>query len=164
MSGKWANGLYTVKHPEKYVGNTVPRYRSSWEAHFFRFLDEHPAVLQWASESIRIPYRNPLTGKVSSYIPDILMVYLSANDQKVVELIEIKPSSQSSISEAKGLVDKAQAIINTAKWEAARAWCRQQGIVFRVVTEKDLFVSTRARKPRRPKPKKVSNVRSKQKT
>jgi len=161
MRGKWANGLFTVTHPEKYVGNTVPRYRSSWEAHFFRFLDEHPSVLQWASESIKIPYRHPLTGKISSYIPDIFMVYLNSNGSKVAEIIEIKPSSQTSLTEAKGSVDKIQAVVNTAKWEAARAWCRHQGLVFRVVTEKDLFASTRARKPRRPKPKKVANVKGK---
>lgn len=35
---KWANGLYTVKNKEKYIGNKPPRFRSSWERSFFFIL------------------------------------------------------------------------------------------------------------------------------
>jgi hypothetical protein len=30
---------------------------------FFKYLDNNPAIIQWASEPITIPYRNPFTGK-----------------------------------------------------------------------------------------------------
>ena len=50
----WANGIYEVANPEKYAGNKKPRYRSSWEHAFMRFADNHPSVIQWASESIKI--------------------------------------------------------------------------------------------------------------
>jgi hypothetical protein len=51
------------------------------------------------SESIAIPYRNPITGKSSQYIPDILMTYRTRGNQVRAELIEIKPRKQSVIEE-----------------------------------------------------------------
>lgn len=139
MSSKFAQGVYTVMNPAKYVGSSAPKYRSSWENTFFRFLDTHPSVLQWASESVRIPYQNPITGKVSSYIPDLLIQYVDKGNRVKVELVEIKPSTQTSLHEAKSKHDKLHAIINEAKWRAAYAWCHSQGITFRVVTERELF-------------------------
>jgi len=59
---RFAQGVYTVINREKYVGNGLPRFRSSWEFNFMSFLDTNTNVLQWVSESIRIPYRHPLTG------------------------------------------------------------------------------------------------------
>ena len=35
--------------------------------------------------------------------------------------------------------NQAAWIVNQAKWEAARAYCQQKGIYFRIVTEKDIF-------------------------
>ena len=28
---RFATGIYNPKHPEKYAGNTPPKYRSGWE-------------------------------------------------------------------------------------------------------------------------------------
>ena len=59
----YSRGKYEVKNPDKYVGLKKPTYRSSWEAAFMRFCDNHPSISKWASESVKIPYVNPLTGK-----------------------------------------------------------------------------------------------------
>ena len=67
MSSKFAQGRYSLKNPAKFIGNKTPMYRSSWEFAFMKFCDESPSVSNWASESIRIPYRNPLTGKMTIY-------------------------------------------------------------------------------------------------
>lgn len=136
---KWAQGIYEVKNPQKYVGKGKPKYRSSWEMMFFTFCDNNPAVLQWASESIHIPYRNPLTGKQTIYIPDVFMFYQNKHGQQIAELIEIKPSKQTNLQEARSMRDKAHAVINQAKWAAAIAYCKRIGIKFRVVTEAELF-------------------------
>ena len=72
---KWAQGIFTPTNPEKYVGKNKPRYRSGWEFTFMQFCDKNDSVLQWASEAIAIPYRNPLTGKMSNYVPDFFIVY-----------------------------------------------------------------------------------------
>jgi hypothetical protein len=62
MSLKFSQGTYAVKNPDKYIGVGNPRYRSSWELSVMRMLDENDAIQQWASESVKIPYRDPLTG------------------------------------------------------------------------------------------------------
>jgi hypothetical protein len=137
---KFAQGKYTLKFPEKYVGNKTPTYRSSWEFAFMRFCDEHTSVEQWASEAIKIPYRNPLTGKNTIYVPDFFIVYGDKVGKKRVELIEVKPANQ-TLREKVGRSKHNQAhyVINQAKWQAARAWCSQKNIFFRIINEQDMF-------------------------
>ena len=136
---RWANGIYALTNPDKYVGKGQPRYRSGWEHAFFRFCDNNNFVLQWASESIAIPYRNPLTGKMSQYIPDILMTYKTKDNKVKAELIEIKPKKQSVIESKMSSKERAIVAINYAKWDAATKWCQRQGLTFRVITEDDMF-------------------------
>ena len=136
---RWANGIYTLMNPAKYVGKGLPRYRSGWEHAFFKFCDSNDAVLQWASESIAIPYRNPITGKSSQYIPDILMTYRTRGNQVRAELIEIKPKKQSVIEEKMSSRDRAVVAINHAKWHSATLWARKNGLTFRVITEDQMF-------------------------
>jgi hypothetical protein len=136
---RWANGTYTLQNPAKYVGKGTPRYRSGWEHAFFKFCDSNDAVLQWASESIAIPYRNPITGKSSQYIPDILMTYRTRGNQVRAELIEIKPKKQSVIESKMSARDRAVVAVNYAKWDAATKWAKRNGLIFRVITEDDMF-------------------------
>ena len=136
---RFANGSYTLTNPVKYVGKGTPRYRSGWEHAFFKFCDSNDAVLQWASESIAIPYRNPITGKSSQYIPDILMTYRTRGNQVRAELIEIKPRKQSVIEEKMSSRDRAVVAVNYAKWAAAQKWAKNNGLIFRVITEDDMF-------------------------
>ena len=136
---KWAQGTYTVVNRAKYVGNGDPRYRSGWELSFMRFLDSNDSVLQWASEAVRIPYRHPLTGKQTIYVPDFLITYRTRNNQMRAELIEIKPKKQSVVESKMSSRDRAVVAINYAKWASAQKWCKQQGLMFRVLTEQDMF-------------------------
>ena len=147
---RFASGKYTLKNPQKYLGKTQPTYRSGWEFAFMKFCDEHPNVDGWASESVRIPYRNPLTGKQTIYVPDFLVSYIDKNSKRHVELMEVKPKNQ-TIKENLGRSKHNQAhfIMNQAKWEAAKAWCRQRSIFFRVVTEDDMFAGTKGNSRRR---------------
>jgi len=136
---KYANGFYQITNPGKYVGKKTPHYRSGWEHTFMRFCDNNPNVLQWASESIHINYVNPFTNRPTIYVPDFFIVYVDKSGAKKAELIEIKPSSQSALESAKSTRDQAAAVLNMYKWQAAQAWCKNQGITFRVVTENDIF-------------------------
>ena len=141
---KYAQGIFTPKNPDKYVGQGTIRYRSSWEMVFMQFCDNNPKVIKWASESIRIPYRNPLSGKQTVYVPDFFMVYQGKDGQPTAELIEIKPKKQTMISEkTHSARDKAAVAVNHAKWAAAMAWSKRNGIKFRVITEEDIFYSGR---------------------
>jgi len=136
---KYANGFYQLLNPAKYVGKKTPHYRSGWEHTFMRFCDNNPSILQWASESIHINYVNPFTNKPTIYVPDFFIVYVDKSGARRAELIEIKPSTQATLESAKSARDKAAAVLNMYKWQAAQAWCKSQGIAFRIVTENDIF-------------------------
>ena len=131
MLPRFARGKFSPKNQEKYVGTKTPTYRSSWEHAFMRLCDEHPNVYQWASESIKIPYRHPFTGKYTVYVPDFFVVYTDKNGGKHAELVEVKPKAQTNIYDAgKSQGKKKQAVINMAKWEAANAYAKQNKIRF----------------------------------
>ena len=137
---RFAQGKYTIANPEKYVGKKNPTYRSSWEFHFMRFCDTNPYVQKWASEAISIPYRCPLTGKQTIYVPDFFIQYIDKNSKVQTELIEVKPQNQTLKEKVgKNRNNQIQYVRNMAKWRAAQIWCKAQGIKFRVINEQDLF-------------------------
>jgi hypothetical protein len=136
----YAQGKYKPKNPHKYVGKHEPRYRSGWELTFMIFCDNNENVISWASEAIQIPYRNPLTGKQTVYVPDFFVMYEDKQGNKKAEIVEIKPKKQSLIeSRVTNARDRAAVAINHAKWGAAMAYCKRAGLTFRVITEDDLF-------------------------
>ena len=132
-------GFYEVKNSSKYVGNGKPKFRSGWEMTFMMFLDSNDNVINWASEPVRIPYRNPLTGKMTMYVPDFIVTYRGPKETVRAELIEIKPKKQSLVESKMKDRDKAIVAVNYAKWHAATLWAKQNGLTFRVITEEDIF-------------------------
>jgi hypothetical protein len=140
----FAQGTFTPKNGHKYVGKHEPKYRSGWELTFMTFCDSNDHIIYWASESLRIPYRHPLTGKPTNYIPDFFVMYENKFGKKIAEVVEIKPKKQSLIeSKTASARDRMIVAINHAKWAAAMAYCKQQGYSFRVITEDDLFYNGR---------------------
>ena len=137
---RFAQGKFTLKNPDKYIGGRTPTYRSSWEFAFMRMCDTNENISKWASESIKIPYRNPFTGKYTIYVPDFFIVYADRNGKQHVELIEVKPANHTFKEQlGKSQSNRAQYVLNQAKWVAARAYCKQKGMYFRVVNEGDIF-------------------------
>jgi len=143
---KYAQGKYVVKNREKYVGRKEPTYRSSWEFSFMLFCDNNPSILQWASEPFMVPYRNPFTGRNTIYVPDFMITYVDRNQQKHAEVIEVKPTKEISIENARSTRDRAAVALNMAKWSAANDFCKQYGMRFRVVTEQDIYQNTARRR------------------
>jgi len=143
MSLKYNQGVYKIKNPEKYVGSKDPVFRSGWELTFMTFCDNNPSIQQWASEPVKIPYKDPLTGKNTVYVPDFLIHYVDKNMKTHVEMVEIKPLKQTVLEKVgKNPYDQAQYVKNMAKWESARAWCRGRGILFRIINESDIYQNT----------------------
>ena len=140
---KFSQGTYQVINKDKYVGIRAPRWRSGWEFSFMKFCDSNDHILQWASESIQIPYRHPLTGKQTIYVPDFLITYRTRNNTMRAELIEIKPKKQSVVESKMSSRDRAVVAINYAKWAQATKWAQRNGMTFRVLTESDLFYNGR---------------------
>jgi hypothetical protein len=137
---KFAQGRYELKNPEKYIGLKSPTYRSSWEWAVMSMCDNNPAINKWASESIKIPYRCPLTGKQTIYVPDFFVSYTDKGGRPHAELWEVKPANQAIREQVgKSKINQAHYVKNMAKWEAARAWCKQQNIMFRILSENDIF-------------------------
>jgi hypothetical protein len=137
-------GVFTPKNPTKYVGTYPIIFRSAWELTFMNTCDNHPNIQQWSSESIKIPYQHPLTGRWHQYIPDFFVIFVDKNGRKRGEILEIKPASQNPrnpVAVQKAKTRKAQEIllVNQAKWIAAEAWCKKQGIVFRIMTQEQLY-------------------------
>ena len=141
---KFMQGKYVVKEATKYVGKKEPTYRSSWELAFMRMCDNHPNITKWASENVKIPYRSPLDGKYHNYVPDFMVQYTDKNGSQHVELIEIKPSTQTSLKNARSRGDAMQTALNAAKWTAAQ----RKGIRFKVINEDQIFKNNKPRKPK----------------
>ena len=105
-----------------------------------KMCDENAGIQQWASESIKIPYRDPLTGKNTVYVPDFLVVYVDKKQGKHAELWEVKPRSQTVLEAVgKNAYNQAHYIKNMAKWQVARQWSKKHGLTFRVINESDIF-------------------------
>ncbi len=145
-SRKFSQGYYTLINPEKYVGKGKIIYRSSWEHMLCRFCDTNENILEWASEPLRIPYTNPLTGKKTTYVPDFLIRYRDKNNKIHTELVEVKPHDQSTLREGMNPKQRAIVALNEAKWEMARKWCKKQNIKFRILTEKNMYYQTGRKK------------------
>lgn len=155
-------GRFIPKNPQKYAGDpTNIMFRSSWEVAAMKFLDSSKAVLKWGSEEIKIPYLKPIidpvTGRASlkpaNYFPDFVVVYQDKEGNVQTEILEIKPLKESLQEKAKTDRDKMALAVNIAKWKAAEAFARANGMKFRVITEQSLFKQAPA-KPKKPRGKK----------
>ena len=140
MTSKFRQGYYTPVNPEKYAGDvTKIRYMSSWELEFDKFLDNNPNILRWASECVPIPYIKPTDGRVHKYYPDYWVEYRNRDGQIIQEIIEIKPANQVQLGRRPSTYQQLTHAVNMAKWESCKKFCDARGIVFRVLTENELF-------------------------
>lgn len=143
---RYLQGTFIPSNPNKYVGdvNNI-RYRSGWEKRAMVWFDTQPSILKWGSEEVIVPYISPADNKVHRYFPDFLIQYQTrAGDIKKM-LVEIKPAAQcvppkQKKKTARMINEVTTYLINQAKWEAAKAWCADKGIEFRVLTEHDLGI------------------------
>jgi len=134
-------GLYRPTNPKKYVGNTKQIvYRSLLERRFMRYCDLNKDILYWASEELPVRYYSPLDKKYHRYFPDF--VVKTVNNDKY--MIEIKPSRQAVKPKPPKKKTKSymresfEYIKNQAKWQAAKLYCEDKGMQFKIITEKDL--------------------------
>lgn len=138
-NSKYSQGTFIPKNPEKYIGTNKSVYRSSWEFDMMNTCDLNPSIMRWGSETVSIPYKCPLTGKIKQYFPDFFISYMDKNGNTINECIEIKPAKQSLVEKAKAKRDKIQILVNQAKWQAAGIFCKNNGFSFRVINEYDMY-------------------------
>lgn len=131
--------VFNPKNPKKYAGDSKKIVcRSLWERNVCKFCDDHPNILKWSSEEIVIPYISPIDNKIHNYFPDFLIQFKN-NSGIHTWMIEVKPKKQTILKENASKKEKAIWLINTAKWQAAAEYCKKHSIVFKVITEKELF-------------------------
>lgn len=131
--------IFKPDNPEKYTGNYPIVARSSWELELMKVCDNHPDVIAWASEPVKIPYKNPTRERSQSiYIPDFLITTLKNGEQKTT-LYEVKPMHEALNEHTRNDKDAVTKMKNDAKWSAAAAWCMRRGIDFKVLTEAQMF-------------------------
>ena len=138
-------GRFKPTYPEKYKGdpNNII-YRSLWEMRFMRYLDQHPSVLNWASEEIVIPYFSPVDKKMHRYFPDFWVRTKTPEGTINTTIIEIKPDVQTRMpvkkeKPSKRYINELKTFgVNTAKWKAAEQFCLDRKWQFKVLTEKEL--------------------------
>ena len=139
MSRSYVQGQYKPINPAKYVGTYPIVFRSSWEFKVMQLFDTNPSISSWASESLKIPYKNPFTGKYTVYVPDFVVTYVDAKGNQKAEIIEVKPAKETFLEQAKSQKAKAAVALNTYKWAAAQAFAKSHGMTFRVMNEGHIY-------------------------
>ena len=144
---RYYQGRFQPQNPQKYRGNLNEIYlRSSWEYKFARWCDLNSNVLEYGSETIVIPYRWSVDGKVHRYFVDFYIKVQQTNGMIKKFLVEIKPHKQTiepviPKRKTKYFVEEVLAYTkNMDKWEAARNFCADHGMEFIVLTEFDLGI------------------------
>ena len=142
---KYHQGRFNPQNPQKYKGdysNII--YRSSWELKFMRYCDRNESILEWGSEEFFIPYFDPTTNKVRRYFPDFIIKVKESKDITKTYIIEVKPKKQTlppkiGKQKKKTLINEAITYEkNIAKWKAAKEWCDDRRINFKIITEEEL--------------------------
>lgn len=146
---RYHQGKFHPQNHEKYKGdykNII--YRSSWELKFMRYCDRNENILEWGSEEFYIPYYDPTTRKVRKYFPDFIMKVKESNGSIKKYIIEIKPKNQ-TIPPVKTPKKRNKTFItealtyekNIAKWKAAKEFCDDRMIEFKIITEVELGIN-----------------------
>lgn len=140
------SGKFKPKNYKKYKGDpTKIFYRSLWERKFMVYCDNNPAIIEWGSEEIIIPYRSPIDKRVHRYFPDFYIKYVNSRGQSIREIIEVKPKRQTlppkeqKRKTKKFLNEIATYAVNQAKWKAAEEFCADRRMSFRILTEDHLL-------------------------
>lgn len=138
--------LWYPKNPKKYKGDVNNIWvRSSWEKKILDWLDKNENVLEYSSEEVIVPYKSPVDGKYHRYFLDAYAKIKSSNGSVAEYLIEVKPYKQTIEPQVKKRITKAYINevytwgINSAKWEAAKEYCRKRNMKFVILTEKEIF-------------------------
>lgn len=147
---EFRQGIFKPLNKDKCANTTPVIFRSYLEARLFKILDSNPNVLKWSSEETVIPYVHPIKTKATGqktyarYFVDVFME-MKIGDEVKKYIVEIKPESQTKkpvVNNKKKpstiLYENSMYAINTAKWEAAKAYANKKGMEFLIITEKNI--------------------------
>ena len=112
------------------------------------FCDTNPNIIEWSSEEVIIPYRSPFDNKIHRYFVDFCIK--TKNKEGIIEtlLIEVKPKKKTKQPEAVAVGSRVSRsklteirgwMVNSAKWEAAKEYCKDRNWKFQILTEDEIF-------------------------
>ena len=140
-------GKYKPANPQKYVGDaTKIVYRSLWERRCMKMFDSNKNIIKWASEEVAIPYRSPKDNRIHKYYPDFIVEQKNKRGEVEIVMIEVKPKKQTAPPkkpkrQTKSYIYECQMYaINQAKWKAAKEFCADRNIEFKIMTEDNLGI------------------------
>jgi len=139
-------GKFSPKNYKKYKGNSTNIfYRSLWELKFMNYCDMNENILEWNSEEVVIPYISPLDNKPHRYFVDFWVKLKERNGEIKIYLFEVKPKkyTQPPLQNPKRKTKKwaqenYEYAKNQAKWKAAREYCADRLMEFKILTEEEL--------------------------
>jgi hypothetical protein len=138
---------YKPSNPQKYKGdyNNII-CRSTWERKFCRWCDLNESIISWGSEEFFIPYVSPVDNRVHRYFPDFIIKLKEQSGKVKTYVIEVKPKKQTVPPVKKTRVTKSfihetkTYAVNQAKWKAAKEWCDDRLLEFKIITEDELGI------------------------
>jgi hypothetical protein len=148
---KFNQGIITLDdliHPEKYSGKLKNQiiFRSSWELAFAKYCDRNDNILEWKSEENVVIYKSPIDHRNHRYFIDFYIKVKQPSGKTKEFLIEIKPYKKTLkpvLTERMQQKTKVTLVkewgVNSAKWAAAKAHAQKYNMIFKIVTENDLF-------------------------
>ena len=133
---------YYPSYPKKYKGNPNNIIcRSNWERKFCQWCDNNENILEWGSEELWIPYKSPVDRRVHRYFPDFIIKVKESTGQVKPYIVEVKPKKQTKPPTSKSSpFDVKTYAINEAKWKAAKEFCDDRRIGFKIITEEELGI------------------------
>ena len=138
---------YKPSYPQKYKGNPNNIIcRSSWERKFCRWCDLNESILEWGSEEFYIPYISPVDNRIHKYFPDFIVKLKEATGKIKTIVVEVKPKKQTKEPKKRKRVTKSYLYecktyaVNQAKWKAAKEFCDDRLIEFKIITEEELGI------------------------
>lgn len=110
------------------------------------YCDNNPAVVQWGSEEVVIPYISPIDKRVHRYFIDFFVKVKSHDNQLKTYLIEVKPKKYTkepvpqTRKTKRYMTEVKNWIVNNSKWQAAKEYCDDRKWEFKILTEEHLKV------------------------
>jgi hypothetical protein len=119
-------------------------YKSGLELKCLRYCDMNIHIKKYSLEPFAVKYLSPKDGKIHRYFIDFFIEF--SNGQKF--LVEVKSSGETREPKMPGkktekaLLNYQKALqtyaVNKSKWSAATQFCKEKGLTFIILTEKEL--------------------------
>lgn len=146
---KLLNPLKFIKPQDRYMksfneSSGEIEFKSSLELKAMKYCDYNKFITKWSVEPFHIKYLKPCDGKYHRYYIDFFIEF-NSKDKFLVEIksySETIPPKIPSRKTEKAMINYKKALetfqTNTAKWEAAKEFCKERGMKFLILTENEL--------------------------